>query len=215
MNHGVPGHGAPESPQGTPGFPVFKGRAETSRTAAGTSHTINLPTTENGDLIILLVAATAGAWTNTAGFTDLGLQLGILTKIADGTEGSTVVLTRTTSSRIAAHALVFSNARESIEVAVTNGSNSINPPNLSAVSWGAANNMWVAAVINSGSSFSITAAPSLFTNFDAEIYNSGGVSLGVASATYTTTTVGMDPSAFTGGENGYTRAATIGIQAVY
>lgn len=194
-------------------FPEFIGRANTPRTSQQTSHVVNLPSgIQAGDILVAIYAATNPAnWTNLQGFSDMGGEMGTLYKVATGSEGSTVTLVGSSSVRTSWQVLLIRGGALPVEREVTNGTNSINPPSLSP-SWGQAKTLWIASAINSGASFSITAAPASYSEFSANIFSSGGTSLGLASAIRQREAASENPGSFTGTEDGYTRAATFAIQ---
>jgi hypothetical protein len=90
-------------------FPVIQTTAETAVSTAGTSHVITLPASiASGDGILILLdkGSTSGTFDSLAGWTELldenlGNGIAVWYRDADGTEGSTVTFTHTTSTRSA------------------------------------------------------------------------------------------------------------------
>jgi hypothetical protein len=200
-----------------PAFPVFVGGAESEHESSVTSHTVSLPTNQDGDLIVLLFSdrdpantiTWPGGWTKLADFGNAA-GVSVAYKIADG-EPSTITVT-TSSSQPSAHiGYCFRNAYEVPEIASKAQGNSTtpNPPSLTP-SWGLKNCYWIAMqAADDGSSSNYVSVPSGYTQ-------ARGIGAGVHFMTACIKqlrTATEDPGSFTINNSGSPWVAnTIGIR---
>jgi hypothetical protein len=138
-------------------FPTIQATNESSTNTAGTSHTINLPTgITAGDLLIVCLdkGSTAATVNALAGWTELldenaGNGLYIAYRLADGTEGSTIGLTTSASTRSAEITFRISGAQDpatqapQIGTTATGTSTTPDPPSVTPTG-GAKDYLWIA-----------------------------------------------------------------------
>lgn len=178
----------PDAPAGS-GFPQVADITQTTTQTDGTTFTVNLPATVNsGDLLLLLVSASAmaasanGTATN---WTQLRVQENntnyasyLLGKVADGTEdGGTVVVdfAGQNGSSFAAQVIrITANTwrnsgtlANDVEINSTNNnSGGIDPPALNPTNWDVENTLWIAAgTFGQIDASLVTGAPANYTNF--------------------------------------------------
>ena len=134
-------------------FPVVSSTNTTTIGSNTTSHTINLPASiGSGDLILVLFCVDGnGTATTPTGYTAVFTNIGstqrtcLYYRIADGTEGSTISITTSTTqqSSSAAYRITSWHGTTPPEGATVTGSNTTpDPPNL-APSWGAEDNLYI------------------------------------------------------------------------
>lgn len=173
--------------------------------AAGTSHTVNLPTgIQNGELLVIILATvttspgttTATGWTfnavaanGTASF----LQFGF--KHATGAEGSSVTVTTTGSMQGAWITMRVGGPDQTASPAAGTAStgSSTNPTNPSLTpAWGAWDTFWIVACSRSSATVA-TAAPASFTNLTTIAAGTNSL----ATAILTSRTATESPGAWT------------------
>jgi len=143
-------------------FPTVEATNETSITAAGTSHAVNLPASiAAGDLLLVILA---GGGTNALQFNALGGWSELLDenvtfgahvwyREADGAEGATVTFTSTASSRSAAISYRISGAEDPATQApeissVGTGTSNAPNPNTVTPTGGAKDYLWITFFAN-------------------------------------------------------------------
>ena len=143
--------------------PLVRTENESATATAGTSHVVNLPSgIVAGDLILVLMnvgstAATINALTGWTELLDEGVASGlyIAYRLADGTEGATITLTSSASTRDATITLRIANAQDpavqapQIGTTATGTSVSPDPPNVTPTG-GAKDYLAVALFGNAG-----------------------------------------------------------------
>lgn len=140
-----------------PAYPVVESSA-TSGTSAASSHTANLPSgITAGDLLLLFVAASAGAArtvTTPSGWTEIYNEVGpgdlrraiAYYKIAAGSEGSTLGMTGSGNINWAVTALRISGFSGVPEVSSSASGTDTSPdPASLSPSWGSGDTLWIAA----------------------------------------------------------------------
>ena len=175
-----------------------------------TSHTVPLPQYANGNLLLMFVSSTVAAVATASGWTQLFAEnrvssagqdrLTCLYRIADGTEGTSVVINLAASQNVAA--IVYSVSRYSggtLESSVTTG-NSTTPdsPSLSPA-MGIGEYLWVTAFATTGARY-VIAYPIAYGVSPMQLFNGLGVStartiLGVAAKA--ATALSDNPGAWT------------------
>lgn len=200
----------PFFPKGQKAYATFPtvSATNTSNTSSGTTHTVNLPTgISSGNLLITLFTFTVNTtvtwpsgWNsiiNAGGICGISQ---IRYKIADGTEGSTMNLTVGSGGESAHHTYRITNwdgvtPPEGASVGSGGGTLTPNPPSLSP-SWGAADNLWIAAMMPAFYTTTLTSYP---TNYSNGLNNnsSGGAGCRLSSARRQLNTATEDPGNFT------------------
>lgn len=185
-------------------FPQVIASATTALAGGGAAKSANLPSGIVAGMMLVVVAATNGDenYSTPAGWTKLfekkngtGSQdrnVGVFTRIADGTEGSSMGAIASSSAGLAAIALTIGGSRGA-EVNATGVSASsgtaVNPPSLT-LSGGAAPALWMAVAACRSTSFS--AFPPGYTGLSA---NNSNMIVGLAYKTLQAAT--EDPGNFT------------------
>lgn len=175
-------------------FPQVASVTASQETAATTTHTINLPSANVGDLLITFFSADGTAWTIFAwdtgagrwpalGCTSPGAALAFCARyrIVDGTELSTYTIEITEAEKSATQVYRITNWHGATAperaFASSSGSATADPPNLALLGWGATEEtLWlIAAVSDADTTFS--ADPANYTNPNEN--NSAGATTGV------------------------------------
>jgi len=168
-------------------YPVIEGY-NTSNTASGTNHTVNLPANiQAGELLVVLSYSDGtNENDNIAGWTRLGYKsysghsCAILYKIATGEEGATVTGT-TASTEATAHISLRISNWSDVELSAVANATSLypNPPNL-APAWGVYKTLWLA--IGGGDyNRTVSAYPEGYSDSIYSFYNgTGGCWVGCA-----------------------------------
>ena len=218
-------------------FPQVVGTpTESSLNTAGTSHVISLPALNtNGNLVLILIdkGSTSGTFNALAGWNEildenLGNGIAILWRVVDGTEGATVTLTHSTSTRGAYIVYEISGAE----------SPSVQPPELSTVATGtstgpdpstctptggAKDYLWIAMFGCAGEEAdddtwcnSAPSTPSAFGTLVQKSCGTAGTNLGgiIASAHLASNAASMNPGAFNQDGSLAWRAYTIAVHPV-
>lgn len=217
-------------------FPAVVGTpTESSLNTAGTSHVVSLPALNtNGNLVLVLIdkGSTAGTFNALAGWTELldenlGNGIAILYRVVDGTEGATITLTHTTSTKGAYIVYEISGAENpatqapQLSTVATGTSNAPNPSTCTPTG-GAKDYLWIAMFGSAGEeadddTWSNT-SPTNFTPSPPRQKSCGttGVNLGglIASAEFASNAASMDPGAFSNDQSFAWRAYTIAIHPV-
>lgn len=185
-------------------FPTLLDITPTATIPTSTSHNINMPATvATGDLLIAIVAATtastvsvsAGGWTAIYNTMVSPVSTAILYKVADGTEGGTVV-NFTTPSAVPMCGSVFRIAAASYsgspEATRTTGGSSSTPdsPNL-IPSWGALNTKWIA-----GFAMQTLRTVTGYPYSTDQTVSTGPAAPGLASCTTEVNAASLNPAAF-------------------
>lgn len=196
-------------------FPTSSSATITQISASLTSHVVNLPASITaGQLLIAVVSVrNLGSWTPPSGWTERASQdsggvgeLTLFTKIADGSEGSTVTFTSSIATTGAWHVRKISDWYGTLPTTVTdwvakstNGGGSAsttNPPSLSPA-WGSADNLFIEIGQLSAEDRNYTGASTDYTDFTTTNASSGGARATVCSAIRQLTASSDDPSTFT------------------
>jgi len=184
-------------------FPTVAATSDAA-TSSSTSHTITLPSgIVSGGLVMCFITArfasspkTAG-WTWTAGWTELedeaydttanSAHMGVVYRLTDGTEGSTITATSagTSEGAYSCYRITGNHASSAPEkgTATTHSGGTSDPPNLTP-SWGAADTLWI--VLNSRN----TAGGSTLTSYPTSYTDN---QINRASATLVRTSVANRP----------------------
>ncbi len=209
--------------------PVYAGFPSVAATNGGnsgantTSHTINLPTGINsGDLLIVIVSIDVvptvtwpSGWTSTVLFTTaMPNNFATFTaayRIADGTEGSTITITTSSSEGSAHTSWRITGYQGTPEFCGPTTANTSSPnPCALTPSWGADDVLWL-AVCGYNGNHSITAYPANYSNtINNRWANSNGT--GVGSGERLLNAASEDPGAFTLSASNDTAASTIAIR---
>lgn len=201
-------------------FPVVQA-TNTSTQVASTNHTIAMPAgIAVGDLLLIFTATSAG-FTNTVGFTELAtMNNGVVGrchyKIADGSEGASVIFT-TGASVASAHVAMrisgYSGLPEA-SAAATGASAAPDPSSLTPT-WGSGDTLWAAAVAaRGGGNPTITAYPASYSGGITAAIESGVNDICVAAASRQLAAASDDPGAFTASASVSWAALTVGIRAL-
>ena len=203
-------------------FPVIES-TNTGNQASG-NHVVNYPSGyQSGDLIVINFGVYGGSsittpagWTAVSSGANPNSTQKVLTRVLDGTEGSSVTVSISVSTHTAFTAYRISGASGNVEGANTGTSGTlVNPPSLTA-SWGAKKNLWLAC----GTSYGFTAvqgAPTNYNNnFIQDANNSGSIDWqrsAMGSYEYEATDT-QNPGTFTGAQSGgYAwRGATVVVE---
>lgn len=175
----------------------------------GTSHTINLPPVDVGDLLVIF-AAWDGAPTITwpTGFTQLSnggagnntARQGVAYKKADGTEGATATATTVQSEMMVARTLRIRAAHPTTAPAVSSAnsgtSTAPNPLALDPANWATEDTLWIAHIIYDVGTNTVTGFPAGYDgNLNDRINDANGVGMGLC---WLQSAVGsIDTAAFT------------------
>lgn len=191
--------------------------AATATTNAGSAnpYVINLPSgIVAGDLLIVIYGSdnnttvtTPAGWTAPTDVTG-DPNFYIMYRVADGSEGSTVSLTRSTGQPSGAVSYRITGYTGVPEVATATNGSSANPDsgNL-APSWGTKDTLWLSCfAVNSASGSSITSPPANYSN---TLTNDN---FRVGSAQRANRASSEDPGSFTLAGSETWRAQTVGIQ---
>jgi len=167
----------------------------------GTSHTVNLPSgIASGDLLLVFFNSESNptitfpdGWYNLfqASYST-NVTFGAWYRIADGTEGSTITVTTSTSQSTdhTSYRITSYSGTPTVGTAVTGIGTTPNPPSLTP-SWGAKDILWFAAVGYWGS-FNISAYPTNYTNGRKD-----GLNLCLGTARRELNAASEDPGTFT------------------
>ena len=138
------------------GMPIIAGVATTNN-AANTTHNVNLPAGNVGDMLIVFLGG-AGITAANGGWTSLD-TLSAVYRVATGADALTVTLSGSfTLTAVAYRIRGYAGVPESVS-AVSASSATIDPPVLTP-SWGLANVLWFACcVYTCPSAITVTAAP--------------------------------------------------------
>lgn len=188
--------------------PTVVNNNTTGDSAAGTSHTINLPgSLVSGNLGVLIIGSganpgtvTATGWTFLAadsGGTSQYLSFGYRT--LNGTEGATVTVSTSNSTKCACIAYQISGWSGTPEKAtVANGTSTTPDPPAITPSWGTADILVLAAIAVANNASITTAAPTNYTNLQTIGTSGGSTAISAASAERGLTSVSTeDPGTFT------------------
>lgn len=222
----LPGFGAAVGFVGRPRVFPSVAATETTNITSSSAKAVALPAgIASGDrLVVVAMAANASGtpptvntpsgWESLADATfsqdtSASAALRVLTKVADGGEGSSVSSVGTSdSTRFAAVALRITSSEDvgiSSEASGTSGAP--NPASLSPA-WGAAKTLWLAI----GASFnSITSAPTNYSDY-VEVDQGGPLRANVAVATRQLEASSDDPGSFSGSSSAGWRAYTVAIE---
>lgn len=214
-------------------FPTIQATNESSTNTAGTSHTVSLPTgITAGDLLIVFfaigsTAATVNALTGWTELVDAGVANGtvILCRTADGTEGASIILTTSASTRDASISYRISDAENvatrtpELSTVATGTSTAPNPTTCTPTG-GAKDYLWIAQFSNGGEEADddtwVTSAPAGYTGLLQKSCGTVGTNLGgmCATASMTANAASEDPGAFTQVASLAWRAFTVAIHPI-
>ena len=196
------------------GFPVVSTTNSSVNSTAGTSHTVNLPASiASGDLLIVCFAesiGTGGTVSFPAGWTGLTeVNSGTLTgercgyRIADGTEGSTIAVTTSASTKSAHQSFRITSWHGTTppeNISKDSGGTSSANPTLNSLtpSWGLNDTLWIEACFT-GSTTAATAGSTNYTNFVENNSTGAGATTNASCSTArrNNTTATEAPDAFT------------------
>jgi len=211
-------------------FPVVNSTAQSIQSTFGTSHPVDLPATVVADELLLIFTSvgTEISITPPAGWTLKfeqsfgGGSIGVLVKIADGTEdGTTVTYTTSASARSASVAFAISDwngsLANSIDVSTPAAESAVFPDSPSlTTAWGSDDNLFFSGFAVSRDARSVSVWPTGYTanrNEGDSTGGGGGATYGIASDDLATAT--EDPSGFTLAEGtANSLSVTIAIQPV-
>lgn len=194
-------------------FPTVESITSSTFATAGTSHSVNLPATINsGDLLILFwcnrssptVTGPSGWTLKYAGDTSGNFGRGeTFLRVADGTEGSTVTVSLSGTGREACAQVWRISGWEgtlaSVETGtlVTASNSNPNPPSVTA-SWGAEDNLFIAAIHGADDDATASSGPTNYTNVTNTV-SGGGNNSGASVITARRNLNGAtdDPGTFT------------------
>lgn len=137
-------------------------------------------------------------------------------KIADGSEGGgSASWTASTGTSAQWQVLPITNWQGTTPpeaVSASGDATSANPPSLTP-SWGADNTLWIAVAGNAatGETTGFTAAPTNYTGLHSVGTSSGGATVNLATASRQLNAASEDPGTFTPSSNRFWTAATIGV----
>lgn len=149
-------------------FPVVEATNTSVTAVAGTTHTVSLPASISaGDLLIIFIRAASNFFSTPSGWTFLeseslnGYSF-VVYKIADGTEGASVNITSTGSTKTAHNSYRISGANPTNPIASIGATNTIDPPSLNG-QFGVDDLLWLvmASTDRTDNTFS---APTNYTN---------------------------------------------------
>ncbi len=192
---------------------IVTSTAYTNGDSQSTSHSVTLPSSIASGNLLLLICGINGTPTVTdpAGWTvTLSAANGdtwrIYSKIATGSEGSTVSVSLSSAQRMGCANYQISGNRNGtssseIEVSSTVDANTAtpDPPSLSP-SWGSAENLWFAISFTSDTNSTLSSNPTNYSLGQISGFNgtgSGGAGTGAAVAVRLLTATSEDPGVFT------------------
>lgn len=199
--------------------------AETEFSTSVTSMPVNLPTSQDGDMLIAIVEdRNAAAYTPPSGWTELIAQAGggsvgkmvVFYKKVGASEGLQVTFTAGTSTTAIWQVIRFRNwhGTTAPEAASASGdSTNADPPNLTP-SWGGEPTIWLAIAGHAAASAAaFSAGPSGYSGFRLNGASSGGSACSVASAYKQASAASENPGAFTpSGSNRWWTAVTLALR---
>jgi hypothetical protein len=175
----------------------------------------------SGELLVVVLGENTNVSINAkAGWTELcdasavECILGVLYRIADGTEGTSTQFFSSPQEKGGGwqcYVITNYSGVPEISAVATSGSPSYDPPSLSP-SWGSAKTLWLAVMAHDGS-IAITGAPSNYTDLRADYWNNFE-GAGCASARRELEAASEDPGAFTSGSGEQWAAATVAIKGM-
>jgi hypothetical protein len=187
-------------------FPVVQATNTSANTSVVTSHTVSLPAgIVSGDLLLILFGLqTAGTITTPTGWTALfnilwdssDKRLAAFYRTADGTEGSSVSITTSSTSKSAHNSYRISGQSRAPEATTAIMTDHPNPPSLSPAG-GSKKILWL-AVGTYRAGTTVSTYPTNYTNgIDVQTGATFSGDTGVASARRSLEAASEDPSAFT------------------
>jgi hypothetical protein len=171
--------------------PTDAGRVTSSTGANLGTHTINLPSTAAGQLLVLLVRSGLASTIDVPGFTLLaelgpdatGDEMQVLTRIADGTEAATVEATTSALCKFAAICWAITNGEAPTLGSVVTGSGTGANPGSSSPAGAPRDTLYLAMMGLDGELNTPTGGPAGYANFVAVTSGTaGGVATNVALA---------------------------------
>lgn len=208
-------------------FPAVISKTESSRATASTSQVVSLPTTSNGDLLIIVIITDLSinqSFSWPAGYTEImdedsGIAMSVAYRQCDGGEGSTITVTTNTSEtfcavvyRIVDHEVP---SRSPPEVTFAGGS-SVSPdsPSLSPLT-GPETYLFIAAEGHDGNAITTDAFPfGYISTGSLTVGTLGGCGLGYGQRNGDPLVETEDPSVFTISASKGWMAATIVIPPI-
>jgi hypothetical protein len=207
-------------------YPVVESSSHGSSTSASTSHVVTLPSgITAGDLLILCIGtskfagsnATATGWTYEGGQeiestpTQQFPRASVLSRVADGSEGSTVTVSTDASKFASWIVLRVSGATdiEGLDSSLFASSNAPDPPAVSGVT--ACDNRCIAIELSNDETATVLSYCSGYS--DSQVYEASGDTSGIAIAlcSKTFTSTGEDPGAYSISTTGYCAAISFAI----
>lgn len=190
------------------------GDTATTWNASTTQHSINIPTHEVGQILVVSFCTrgalphtifTAG-WTQVMWLDNLVTTNSVYTKIATGSDALTIECSPARTGAAVAYA--FADAHGDVESVIVDISNQ-NPPPITPT-WGAEKTFYIAVLFAGSAPITVTAPP---TNYGAviEVDNGGGTDAGMVVASRVAAVTTEDPDAFNTSGAG---ADSMGIIAV-
>jgi hypothetical protein len=202
------------------GFPAVETVNGGNNAVDNTTHTVNLPAGITlGDMVVVLFAADSipsitfpSDWTQLFDVVSTtASRTACYYRIADGTEGSTIIVTTNTTEMTAHTSYRISGAFGEIEAATIayTSSNKPNPPNL-APSWGNHNTLWIAATGAAPGNRNVNVYPAGYANGRQDKAHDADGAF-VASAEDDIAAASEDPASFRLNNSASGLAITIGI----
>jgi hypothetical protein len=193
-------------------FPIVASAVRESFAGLATSHAVDMPATVNsGDLLIVhftnfnatFTVTTPGGWTQlfSNGNPPSGLRVGAYYKIAAGTEdGTTVDFVTSDLCQAISHTYRITNwhgtTPPEVGTIATGTSTTPDPPTLTP-SWGAVDTLWIACYGLQFASANEPTAPTNYMNRTWGQSDSGGSTVGGATATRELNATSDNPGTFT------------------
>lgn len=215
-------------------FPVVQATNEASTTTAGTAHTVNLPASiAAGDLLLVFfgIGSTAATLDAITGWTELvdvstANDLKILARTADGSEGATLSVTTSASTKHSSIAYRISGAETVATRApelstVATGTSTGPDPTTCTPTGGAKDYLWIAAFALAGEEADddtwCNSAPTNYTNLLQKAAGVAGTNIGVevATAERQLNAASEDPNAFNVDVSFAWRAYTVAVHPVF
>lgn len=185
------------------GFPVVEEVLETEQRTGGTTFSANIDFTAStvGKTCVVEfrtnanVTVTVTGWEKEVEYSNQG-TITVLSRVMDGSEPATLSIPLGTTAWATSHARLISGTTGDVEAAV---STTNDPPALTPT-WGAADTLWLTAVANRGTNFTITATPAGFSNMiETQTADDGQTSVSyqkLASAQRNANVATLNPDAF-------------------
>jgi len=209
-------------------FPQVTTSIGTSDVSTTTSHTVNLPASASGRLLLGFFShdyalgetvTWPSGWTalggDSLGGSQLAVWMEVRYKIATGSEGSTMTITTTSSSLAASHVFDITGHAASTsapEGLFTDGQNTANPdpPSLDPAGWGAEDTLWFVCAGHAAGNTTMSSAPTNYTNSTADLTTLAGQALFTARRELNAAS--EDPGTFTLSAAGSVVPGTVAVR---